>query len=31
VLLLTQLIGLNAWAWKERNALEAKRQAAKPC
>jgi general secretion pathway protein L len=29
VLLLTQLIGLNAWAWKERNALEAKRQAAK--
>ena len=28
-LLLTQLIGLNAWAWKERNALEAKRQAVK--
>ncbi|MFH0131963.1 type II secretion system protein GspL [Variovorax sp. EL159] len=27
-LLLTQLIGLNAWAWKERNALEAKRKAA---
>ncbi|RIX78583.1 type II secretion system protein GspL [Acidovorax cavernicola] len=27
VLLLTQLIGLNAWAWKERNALESKRQA----
>lgn len=25
VLLLAQLIGLNAWAWKERNALEAKR------
>ncbi|MDQ0022375.1 general secretion pathway protein L [Variovorax paradoxus] len=28
-LLLTQLIGLNAWAWKERNALESKRQAVK--
>jgi len=27
--LLTQLIGLNAWAWKERNALESKRQAVK--
>ena len=25
VLVLAQLIGLNAWAWKERNALEAKR------
>ena len=28
-LLLTQLVGLNAWAWKERNALDAKRQAVK--
>jgi general secretion pathway protein L len=27
VLVLTQLVGLNAWAWKERNALEAKRSA----
>ena len=27
LLLLTQLIGLNAWAWKERNALTAKRLA----
>lgn len=27
VLVLAQLIGLNAWAWKERNALEAKRGA----
>lgn len=27
-LLVTQFIGLNAWAWKERQALEAKRQAA---
>lgn len=27
VLLLAQLIGLNAWAWKERNALDAKRNA----
>ncbi len=27
LLLLTQLIGLNAWAWKERNAIEAKRSA----
>lgn len=27
ILLLTQLIGLNAWAWKERNALAAKRSA----
>jgi general secretion pathway protein L len=26
-LLLVQLIGLNAWAWKERQALDAKRQA----
>ena len=26
-LVLTQLIGLNAWAWKERTALDAKRQA----
>ncbi|MEJ8846619.1 type II secretion system protein GspL [Variovorax rhizosphaerae] len=25
VLVLAQLVGLNAWAWKERNALEAKR------
>lgn len=25
VLVLAQLIGVNAWAWKERNALEAKR------
>lgn len=25
VLVLAQLIGLNAWAWKERSALEAKR------
>lgn len=25
VLLLTQLAGVNAWAWKERSALEAKR------
>jgi general secretion pathway protein L len=25
VLVLAQLIGLNAWAWKERNALDAKR------
>ena len=28
-LLLIQLAGLNAWAWKERQALEAKRQAVK--
>ena len=27
--MLTQLIGLNAWAWKERNALESKREAVK--
>jgi len=27
VLVLAQLIGLNAWAWKERSALEAKRNA----
>ncbi len=27
LLLLTQLIGLNAWAWRERTALAAKRQA----
>jgi general secretion pathway protein L len=27
ILLVTQLIGLNAWAWKERNALAAKRGA----
>jgi len=27
VLLLAQLIGLNAWAWRERNALDAKRSA----
>ena len=27
ILLLTQLIGLNAWAWKERNAVAAKRSA----
>ena len=27
MLLLTQLIGLNAWAWKERSALQAKRDA----
>ncbi|HYP82284.1 type II secretion system protein GspL [Variovorax sp.] len=27
VLVLAQLAGLNAWAWKERHALEAKRQA----
>ncbi|AMM23940.1 type II secretion system protein GspL [Variovorax sp. PAMC 28711] len=27
VLVLAQLVGLNAWAWKERNALEAKRNA----
>ncbi|VTU19577.1 type II secretion system protein L [Variovorax sp. PBL-H6] len=27
VLVLTQLIGLNAWAWKERNALNNKRAA----
>ncbi|MEJ7685736.1 MAG: type II secretion system protein GspL [Variovorax sp.] len=27
LLLLTQLIGLNAWAWKERNAIGAKRSA----
>jgi general secretion pathway protein L len=27
VLVLVQIIGLNAWAWKERNALEAKRSA----
>lgn len=26
VLVLAQLVGLNAWAWKERSALEAKRQ-----
>ena len=26
LLLLTQLIGLNAWAWRERTALAAKRQ-----
>lgn len=26
VLLLAQLIGLNAWAWKDRNALDAKRK-----
>jgi general secretion pathway protein L len=25
MLVLAQLIGVNAWAWKERNALEAKR------
>ncbi|RYF63027.1 MAG: general secretion pathway protein GspL, partial [Comamonadaceae bacterium] len=25
VLVLAQLIGLNAWAWKERNALDAKK------
>ena len=25
--MLTQLVGLNAWAWKERNALAAKRSA----
>jgi general secretion pathway protein L len=29
VLVLAQLIGLNAWAWKERGALDAKRQAVK--
>lgn len=27
VLVLAQLIGLNAWAWKERSALDAKRSA----
>ncbi|MDM0000895.1 type II secretion system protein GspL [Variovorax sp. J22P240] len=27
ILVLAQLIGLNAWAWKERNALDAKRHA----
>jgi general secretion pathway protein L len=27
VLVIAQLIGLNAWAWKERNALDAKRGA----
>jgi general secretion pathway protein L len=27
VLLLAQLVGVNAWAWKERRALEAKRAA----
>ncbi|RYY73252.1 MAG: general secretion pathway protein GspL, partial [Comamonadaceae bacterium] len=27
VLVLAQLIGVNAWAWKERNALQAKRDA----
>lgn len=27
VLVLAQLVGLNAWAWKERNALDAKRAA----
>ena len=27
VLVLAQLIGLNAWAWRERNALDAKRGA----
>ncbi|MDM0045336.1 type II secretion system protein GspL [Variovorax dokdonensis] len=27
LLILAQLIGLNAWAWKERRALEAKREA----
>ncbi|RYF35062.1 MAG: general secretion pathway protein GspL [Comamonadaceae bacterium] len=27
VLVLAQLIGLNAWAWKERNALDAKKVA----
>jgi general secretion pathway protein L len=27
VLVLTQLIGLNAWAWKERSALDGKRAA----
>ena len=27
VLVLAQLIGLNAWAWKERSALDAKRGA----
>lgn len=27
VLVLAQLIGLNAWAWKERNALDTKRRA----
>lgn len=27
VLVLAQLVGLNAWAWKERSALEAKRAA----
>ena len=29
VLVLVQLVGLNAWAWKERSALEAKREAVK--
>lgn len=29
VLVLAQLAGLNAWAWKERNALTAKREAAR--
>jgi general secretion pathway protein L len=29
VLLLAQLVGLNAWAWKERSALDAKRAAAR--
>ena len=28
-LLLTQLVGLNAWAWKERTALDAKRAEAR--
>jgi general secretion pathway protein L len=27
VLVVAQLVGLNAWAWKERSALEAKRNA----
>jgi len=27
VLVLAQLVGVNAWAWKERNALDAKRTA----
>jgi general secretion pathway protein L len=29
LLVLVQLVGLNAWAWKERSALEAKRQQAR--
>jgi len=28
-LVVAQLVGINAWAWKERNALEAKRAAAR--